>query len=181
MEGNVITDKKRLLHIGCGSQPLPDWLSQFDEVRVDVDPTVNPHFVRDMLDLHDIGTFDMIYSSHCLEHLYPYQVPRALAEFQRVLNPGGSCLIMVPDLEGINPDTKRVMFVMEDGKVVHEICGLDMYYGLHTELETSPYMAHHCGFVSSVLDEVMKSAGFINVITERLENHNLMTSGVKAA
>lgn len=174
---------KRLLHIGCGSQPLPGWLSQFEEVRVDIDPACNPHFVRDMLSLHDIGTFDLVYSSHCLEHLYPYQVPKALAEFQRVLNPGGSVLIMVPDLEGITPDTKPVMFVYEDGNPVpvHRICGLDMYYGLHTELEVNPHMAHHCGFIAPVLDSVMKEAGFENVITERLENHNLMTSGVKAA
>ena len=174
---------KRLLHIGCGSQPLPGWLSQFEEVRVDIDPETNPHFVRDMLSLHDIGTFDIIYSSHCLEHLYPYQVPRALAEFSRVLNPGGSVLIMVPDLEDIKPNTDLVMMVFEDGNPapVHKICGLDMYYGLHTELETKPYMAHHCGFIAQTLDDAMTAAGFVNVITERLENHNLMSSGVKAA
>ena len=92
-------------------------------------------------------------------------------------------LIMVPDLEDIKPDTKLVMMVYEDGNPVpvHKICGLDMFYGLHSELEVNPHMAHHCGFVQSVLDEVMKEAGFVNVITERLQNHNLMTSGVKAA
>lgn len=135
-----------------------------------------------MLNLHDIGTFDCIYSSHCLEHLYPYQVPRALAEFARVLNDGGVVFITVPDLEDVKPTTQRIAQVMvEDGKVVHDLCGLDLYYGLHTELEANPHMAHHSGFIQPVLQEVMQEAGFVDVVTERLDNFNLMGSGKKAA
>ena len=165
-------DKKRLLHIGCGSQPIPDWLSHFDEVRVDIDPACKPHFVRNMLDLHDIGTFDFVFSSHCLEHLYPYQVTRALAEFLRVLNPSGACLVVVPDLEDVKPDTNVIA-----STGVGPLCGLDMYYGLHTELEVNPHMAHHCGFVQSVLEMVFKAAGFEHVHVKRAGNYNLVGSG----
>lgn len=174
---------KRLLHIGCGSQSLPDWLlqpdgaePQFDEVRVDINPLVKPHFVRDMLDLHDIGTFDVIYSSHCLEHLYPYQVPRALAEFRRVLNPQGALIIVVPDLEDVRPDTKPLI-----DSDLGLLCGLDMFYGRHTELEHNPHMAHHCGFIENTLTEVLKAAGFAQVETQRLTNYNLCATGQKAA
>jgi SAM-dependent methyltransferase len=143
---------------------------------VDIDPETNPHFVRDMLDLHDIGTFDCIYSSHCLEHLYPYQVPRALTEFLRVLNPGGACLVVVPDLEDVKPDVNPIA---STGLV--RLCGLDLYYGLHSELEAKPQMAHHCGFIQPVLELVLKSAGFEGVVCERAENFNLTGSGKKAA
>lgn len=163
---------RRLLHIGCGTEPVPDWLSRFEEVRVDIEPETNPHFVRDMLNLHDIGTFDAVYSCHNLEHLYPYQVPRALAEFRRVMNPGAAVIIMVPDLEDVRPDTK----MLQDCDL-GPICGLDMFYGHHAVLESQPYMAHHCGFIQETLAEALKEAGFENVHVERLGNYNLFGTG----
>lgn len=167
---------KRLLHIGCGSQPLPDWLLPAEEVRVDIDPETKPDFVRDMLNLHGIGTFDWIYSSHCLEHLYPYQVPRCLTEWMRVLNPNGSVLIVVPDLEDVRP-TEHVLMDCDLGL----ICGLDMFYGHHNVLESQPYMAHHCGFISETLEAALKAAGFVNVSMQRLSNYNLCGGGNKPA
>ena len=143
-------------------------------MRVDIDPEVNPHFVRNMLDLNDIGTFDVIYSCHNLEHLYPYEVPRALKEFHRVLNENGSVLIIVPDLEDVKPDVKRLL---DCG--MGPICGLDMYYGHHAVLEAQPYMAHHCGFVAPILQSVMEAAGFANVSTTRGQNYNLIGAGDK--
>jgi ubiquinone/menaquinone biosynthesis C-methylase UbiE len=165
-----------LLHLGCGSEPIPDWLSHFDEVRVDVNPDVKPHFVRDMLNLHDIGTFDVIYCCHALEHLYPYQVPRALAEFKRVLNPGGGVFVVVPDLEDVKPDTTMLM-----NCDLGPICGLDMFYGHHSSLESNPWMAHHCGFIESTLREALEQAGFEQVKMQRLANYNLCAAGAKAA
>lgn len=163
---------KRLLHIGCGTEPVPDWLARFDEVRVDIEPETKPHFVRDMLDLHDIGTFDAVYSCHNLEHLYPYQVPRALAEFRRVMNPGAALIIMVPDLEDVKPDTR-----MLQNCDLGPICGLDMFYGHHAVMEAQPYMAHHCGFIQETLTDTLKEAGFENVQVERLGNYNLFATG----
>jgi SAM-dependent methyltransferase len=167
---------KRLLHIGCGKQPLPEWLpaTLFSEVRVDIEPSVEPDFVRNMLDLHDIGTFDFIYSSHNLEHLYPYEVPRALAEFMRVLNDGGAIAIVVPDLEDVRP-TEEPLSNCELGL----ICGLDMYYGHHSQIEQFPYMAHHSGFIKQTLEKALLAAGFVNIKIDRLSNYNLCAMGEK--
>ena len=173
MEGRRL---KRLLHIGCGSQPLPDWLPHFEEVRVDINPECKPHFVRNMLNLHDIGTFEVIYSSHCLEHLYPHEVPRALAEFSRVLDPHGALILVVPDLEGIRPDTQPLI-----GSEFGPLCGLDLFYGCHSQIEVNPHMAHHSGFIAPVLKAVMEAAGFEKVQTQRLKNFNLCATGEKAA
>lgn len=127
-----------------------------------------------MLDLHDIGTFDFIYSSHNLEHLYSYEVPRALAEFLRVLNPGGSVWISVPDLEDVRPTEEPVLMCG-----LGLICGLDMYYGHHTQVEEFPFMAHHSGFIQKTLEGAMLAANFVNVKVERLENYNLVATGAK--
>ncbi len=147
---------------------------------MDIDPETKPDFVRDMLDLHYIGSFDCVYSSHCVEHLYPYQVPLAMAEFMRVLNPGGAVFVVVPDLEDVKPDLTPILMCGERGKPKEEwtqMCGLDLYYGLHTELERHPHMAHHCGFIKPVLEQVLIAAGFEGVSVERLENYNLAGSG----
>jgi predicted SAM-dependent methyltransferase len=44
---------------------------------------------------------DAVYHSHVLEHLRPEEAARLLAECFRVLKPGGTLRIAVPDLEGI--------------------------------------------------------------------------------
>lgn len=45
----------------------------------------------------DDGTVDLIYVSHFLEHFTYEQGAAILAEFRRVLKPGGVCRIIVPD------------------------------------------------------------------------------------
>lgn len=47
------------------------------------------------------GTFQAIYSSHTLEHLYYADALRLLQECHRILKPGGVCRFVVPDLESI--------------------------------------------------------------------------------
>ncbi len=48
------------------------------------------------------GTFDLIYSSHVIEHIEQYEVEATIAEWARVLKPGGS-------LEVHTLDARRLM------------------------------------------------------------------------
>lgn len=160
-----------VLHVGCGYEPLPEWLSGLGhaETRLDIDPDCEPDIVASMTDLGPIGPFDMVFSCHCLEHLAPHDVPVALAEFSRVLKPDGKAVIMVPDLEGVAA-TDEVLFVSPAGP----ICGLDLFYGLRTALPERPYMAHRTGFVSLTLQAALDAAGFSTVGVQRLAGHNLL-------
>jgi ubiquinone/menaquinone biosynthesis C-methylase UbiE len=146
-----------------------------EETRLDIDPACAPHVVAPMTDMGEIGPFDALYTSHCLEHLYPHQVRLALAEFLRVLKPGGHALIIVPDLEGVEP-TEAVLYDSPAGP----ICGLDMYYGKASFIAESPYMAHHCGFVRETLEGAIQAAGFARSEVRRLASHNLIAVAVKA-
>ena len=74
---------RSLLHVGCGGGRLPDWLTGFNEIRLDIDDTYNPDIVADMKDMGDIGQFDVVFCQHALEHLYPHEVTQALEEFRR--------------------------------------------------------------------------------------------------
>ena len=163
-----------VLHVGCGRDPLPAWLTDYDEVRFDIDPGVEPHIVGSMLDMGDIGGFDVVFSSHALEHVYPHEVPVALGEFRRVLKPGGIVAIMVPNLDGVKP-TEDVLYDSPAGPV----CGLDMFYGMSRLIKDAPYMAHHSGFVPDTLAKAMTAAGFTDVTAQALEHWTLFGSGRK--
>lgn len=162
-----------VLHVGCGHTPLPTWLSHYDEVRLDIDPGCKPDIVAGMTDMGDIGPFDAIYSSNCLEHLYPHDVPVALAEFRRVLRPGGAAIIFVPDLEGVSA-TEEVLYESPCGPIT----GLDMIFGKISYLKDTPYMAHHTGFVRETLAQTLEAAGFTSVTVLQIPERNLMGSGL---
>lgn len=160
-----------ILHAGCGTQPLPAWMPQGREVRLDIDQSVSPDHVAPLTDMGDIGPFELSYCSHTLEHLPPLQVQKALAEFKRVLVPGGVAVFVVPNLEGIIPD-ETVIYESPAGPIT----GRDMYYGKADFVEANPYMAHKTGFTSDTLKAELERAGFKVISCDR-SNFNLMVAG----
>lgn len=165
----------RLLHAGCGGSGLPCWFGdKYEEVRLDIDPGMKPDIVASLTDLGQIGQFDVVYTSHCVEHLYPAEVRVALAEFHRVTKPGGSVIVIVPDLEGVCA-TEDVLFECPIGPIT----GLDLIYGCRFDAHRSTYMAHHSGFVSQTLEAALRDAGFAAVTMKRLPEYNLMAVAKK--
>lgn len=158
-----------VLHVGCGFASLPTWFSDFSEVRLDIDPSCKPDIVAGMTAMGEIGPFDALYSSNALEHLYPHDVPVALAEFRRVLKPGGALVVFVPDLEDV-PADDTVMYESPCGPIT----GLDMHFGKTDMLPAAPYMAHHTGFVTATLEKTLTDAGFKGVKVLRIPEYNLM-------
>jgi len=99
---------KRVLNAGSGPQTARQTHPLFrkelwQEVRLDIDPQAKPDVVGSITDMGPLlaQSFDEIWSSHSLEHLYAHEVPLALLEFKRVLKPDGFALIASPDLEAV--------------------------------------------------------------------------------
>jgi SAM-dependent methyltransferase len=166
------TGTRIVLHVGCG--PLdanslherfrgPQW----HEVRVDLDPTARPDLVASITDLRGIAdaSADAVWSAHNLEHLHAHEVPVALAEFFRVLKPGGLALITLPDLQQV------AEFIVADKleEVAYEspagpITPLDCVFGLRKAIAAGqPLMAHRTGFTETTLRKHVERAGFSNV------------------
>lgn len=164
----------RVLHVGAGGSPLPGWLSDHEELRVDIEPSTCPDVVASMTDLGELGLFETVYCSHALEHLHSFDVSRALGEFWRVLVPGGRVIVIVPDLEDVKP-TREVLFKAPGG----EVRGIDLYYGMQSMIPQHPYMAHRFGFVKETLEHFLKEAGFAKVVVSRLSWYNLMGVALK--
>lgn len=164
--------ERMLLHVGCGHaghDRLPDCFKngEWREIRLDIDPSVQPDIVADLTDLGMIpdASVDAVWSSHNLEHLEDFQVPGALAEFRRVLKPGGFALITLPNLQ-------RVAELIADGRadqvMYHSPSGpitpLDMLFGHRASIENgNHYMAHRTGFSPERLGRKLSEAGFAEV------------------
>jgi SAM-dependent methyltransferase len=171
-----ISGPRTVLSVGSGPDELKRWDEEgYTVVRLDIEPRTNPDICASMTDMGEIGPYDVVFCCHALEHLYPHEVVPALQEFHRVLKPGGSAVILVPDLEDVKP-TEDVLDYPECGPIT----GLHLYYGDAAQIKEFPYMAHHCGFVKETLKNALNLAGFTLATTERLSHYNLAGIGVKA-
>lgn len=160
------------LHVGCGPQRQAQTTPGFNtpawtEVRLDIDPAVEPDILGTMTDMSAVatGSMDAVFSSHNVEHLYPFEVPTALQEFRRVLAPDGFAVITCPDLQS-------VAALVAEGRLLDPayqssagpISALDILYGHRPALaQGNLYMAHRTGFTLKVLADLLRECGFATV------------------
>lgn len=81
------------LHVGCGPKYIPGF------VHLDALPAPHVDYVGrvERLDMFADDSVGLIYASHILEHFGRYQYQDVLAEWYRVLSPGGVLRLAVPD------------------------------------------------------------------------------------
>jgi predicted SAM-dependent methyltransferase len=92
------------LNLGCGSDVRPDWVNldrNPDVLKAYPDVTKADVFKR--LPYAD-GSVAEIYAGHVLEYQSYHRIPDVIAEWVRVLEPGGTITIAVPDFEAIARD-----------------------------------------------------------------------------
>lgn len=140
----------RRLHIG-GKTRKKGW-ENFNALS---DPSVD--HLGDAADLSrfEDNTFTEMYASHVLEHFeYKFQLKMVLAEWCRVLTPGGILYISVPNLdlfaekwhEQGTTDSER-FFIMQ------------MIFGGHTDA----FDYHFSGFNEVILSNYLKECGFVDI------------------
>lgn len=88
--------KSKLLNVGCGPYPHPDFIN------------LDYHWNRDIAICWDItkkayplptSSIEGIYTEHCLEHISFAEFEENIKEFYRMLAPGGTVRIIMPDGE----------------------------------------------------------------------------------
>lgn len=179
----MLGERRRILNAGSGPQaarriaPLfqtPEW----EETRLDIDPAVGPTVVGSITDmglLFQAGTFDAVWSSHILEHLFAHEVPTALQEVRRVLKSDGFALIFCPDIESVaqhllDHGADHVTYVSQAGPITP----LDMLYGHSASIaQGRHYMAHNTGFTADRLGNLLVEAGFSTVNVRRDEHFEI--------
>ena len=149
----------RKLHIG-GAEARTGW-----EV-LDVRPAPHVDHVGNAQDLTRFadGTFAEIYASHVLEHFdYVEELPRVLAEWHRVLAPGGVLRLSVPDIDILAHLLlqRHVLDVNQRFQVMRMIFGG----------QTHAHDHHRVGLNQDFMSAYLARAGFVNL--QRVRRHGL--------
>ncbi|HUD65083.1 MAG TPA: methyltransferase domain-containing protein [Candidatus Sulfotelmatobacter sp.] len=169
-----VRSRRVFLNAGCGTSNgsrLPRFFRGWRQIRVDVDPSLEPDLVASVADLSALpdGSVNAVWSAHCIEHLFAYEVPLALAEFRRVLSSQGFACIVVPDLQAIahwiaDDRLHETIYQSAAGPVTAQ----DMVWGFGPAIANGKTaMAHRCGFTPTVFLEYLKAAGFSEIVLRR--------------
>ena len=165
---------RTFLHVGCGpARKGPRTLgfdtSEWSEIRLDIDPSVAPDIIASITDLSPVetGSVDAVFSSHNIEHLYPHEAPRALREFNRVLNDDGYLVITCPDILSISA------FIAANGieAIAYQsgmgpITPRDMLYGHNESIARgNEFMAHRTAFSRESMARILSQCGFGSVLS----------------
>ncbi|MCY7275607.1 MAG: methyltransferase domain-containing protein [Phormidesmis sp. CAN_BIN44] len=139
------------LHLG-GKESHSDWKI------LDIEPRPEVDFIGDAADLSQFadGSVNAIYASHILEHFYYLlnnELLTTLAEWYRVLQPGGQLMVSVPNLQALcwlylNPN----LMPMDRHKLMRIIFGGQI----------NEYDVHRVGFDPDTLTLYLQEVGFVN-------------------
>jgi SAM-dependent methyltransferase len=162
--------QKRVLNAGSGVA-FPGRLhegfrgEEWSEVRLDIDPRTQPDVVGSMCDMRGIvpdASFDAVWSSHSLEHLYAHEVDAAFREFRRILKTDGFVLATCPDIAAV---ANLILQHGLEADIYQSAAGpikpLDMLYGHGRSIGAGQLaMSHRTGFTAERLGRLAIDCGF---------------------
>lgn len=137
------------LHLGCGKRYIPGFL------HLDAQPHPHVDLVTDVAHLDAIPdeSADLIYAAHVLEHFGRWEFRAVLAEWRRVLKPGGLLRLAVPDFAAC------AKLYYEQGLAD----GLNGLIGLISGGQRDPHDFHKMIFDERFLTHELLGLGFHNV------------------
>jgi len=149
------------LNIGAGHRRIPGYTG-IDAVER---PGADIIATADKIPLGD-GCCDEILAVHLLEHMFPWEAPRALAEWHRLLQPGGLLVLELPNLLKCceNVLANRVDF----GKHPDQLGMWGLFGDNRTE---DPFMMHRWAYSPATLTALLQACGFVKVREEVTHFH----------
>ena len=152
--------EKKIVDIGCG--PIYNDFNGIKPIRVDIREDVNPDYRLDVRHLTPLENedFDVVFSSHVLEHISRNEVESTLDEWIRILKPDGELRLVLPNIKWA---AERIMNNEVDHHVMNVLYGAQSY----------PTDFHYNGFTPETIVAMLKSRGFIEINTAE-EGYNLI-------
>ena len=134
------------LHLGCGRRYLPGYvhIDVCDEKHIDIKMDI-----RKLIGIDDESVED-IYASHVLEHFDRREIFDILCEWNRVIKPGATIHIAVPNFEACVEQYNQRKYLPE---LIGLICGG----------QKDMYDMHKMIFDQQLLTKFLEESGFTNV------------------
>lgn len=145
------------INFGCGRQVLDGWFN--------VDAVHSPRAPRAPELLHAIrfdaagavanplpldgGCAAELMAMHVIEHVYAWEAPALLAEWKRLLAPGGLLVLELPNLEAA---ARNLLAGRGDQMAMWPL------YGDPGHLD--PFMCHRWGYTPTTIKALLQAAGF---------------------
>lgn len=142
------------LNVGCGGRRLPGYTG----VDVTTRPAADIVAPAGAIPLPD-GSCEEVMAIHLFEHLLPWEAPAVLAEWHRLLKPGGRLVLEMPDLRKC---CENVLTILAGGTILAgkhpNQAGMWGLYG--DERLEDPYMLHRWGYTFQTIRPMLEAAGF---------------------
>ena len=162
----VVEKSKKALDIGCGPMNRTDEFPDYELVRVDIRPECEPDYRCDVRQLpFGNDEFDLIFSSHVLEHFPRGEWEPVLNEWLRVLKPGGSVLFYLPNVEWAINNWRQ------EGQEVHV---MNVLYGA----QTNSFDFHYNAWYPDKIARELELRGIKDISIEH-SGYNMIVKGVK--
>lgn len=139
---------KKIIDLGCGEEKDSYHTEEGDVLRVDLREDVRPDFRCDIRVL-PFGSkeFDIVFSSHVLEHFDRNEVPKVLQEWARVMKDDGELRLVLPNLEWA---ARHILNKEIDADVMNVLYGAQTY----------DLNFHKCGFTEQTVEQLLVKLDF---------------------
>ncbi len=146
----------RGLHLGSGGLVIDGFLN------IDGNPAAFCDVVGGVEKIHlQTGSVGSIYTSHVFEHIPRSRIPTVLAEWFRVLKPGGGLYICVPDVEILFRIYLDGLNAYDQEAAVRD--RVDLSCGVVFGGQVNRFDFHYYGYSYKTLKLFLENAGFTSV------------------
>lgn len=147
------------LNVGCGNRRLNGYTG-IDAVARPAADIVAPAGAIPLKD----GCAVEVLAVHLVEHAFSWEVPLLLAEWHRLLAPGGRLVLELPDL-------RKCARNLLEGRTGRKPDQLHMWGIFGDDTLRDPYMMHKSGWWFDRLAPLVSAAGFLNVVERETQFH----------
>lgn len=149
------------LNIGCGGRRIEGYTG-VDAVQR---PAADIVARAESIPLED-GTVDEIMAIHLWEHFYRWECDAVIAEWKRLLKPGGVLVLELPNLRKCCENILSAR--MRGGKEPDQLS----YWGLYGDpRQGDQFMAHRWGWMPQTLKPFLEEHGFFKVVERPTKFH----------
>lgn len=177
----TVPGKKKIVDLGSGPEKDSYKTEEGTVLRVDIREDTKPDYRCDLRILPFASKeFDIVFSSHTLEHFKRTEVPTVLDEWIRIMKDDGEFRLLLPNLEWA---ARHIMNKEIDNDV------MNVLYGQQSYAENF----HYTGFTPQIVEQLLAERGFKKfiwdfnnyhmfvrawkVIPQELENAGLLEDG----